>query len=115
VKTDAIDHGDDHLLPGPTDVAWDLAGAAIEWALDAAETRGLLERFRALTGDDASPRLPSYRIAYASFRAGVCSFAERAGESARWAAAGRYYRRAIERELVELASTHDGFVAGRGL
>jgi hypothetical protein len=115
VKTDAIDHGDDHLLPGPTDVAWDLAGAVIEWALDANETRGLLERFRELSGDDASPRLPSYRVAYASFRAGVCSFAERAGESARWAEAGRYYRGAIERELAELVSTRSGFVARRGL
>ena len=26
-KTDAIAHGDDHLFPGPTDIAWDLAGA----------------------------------------------------------------------------------------
>jgi hypothetical protein len=112
VKTDAVDHGDDHLLPGPADIAWDLAGAAIEWALDAAETRRLLERFRELSGDDASPRLPSYRIAYASFRAGVCSFAERAGESARWAEAGRYYRCALEREL---ASTRNGFAARRGL
>src|SRR5205814_4564754 len=30
LKVDAVAHGDDHFYPGPADVAWDLAGAAIE-------------------------------------------------------------------------------------
>src|SRR5215469_3144745 len=28
-KTDSVDHGDNHFFPGPCDIAWDLAGAAI--------------------------------------------------------------------------------------
>jgi hypothetical protein len=33
-KVDAIDHGDGVRLPGPTDPAWDLAGAVVEFGLD---------------------------------------------------------------------------------
>src|SRR5207245_10731321 len=31
LKTDGASHGDDHFFPGPTDIAWDVAGASIEW------------------------------------------------------------------------------------
>ena len=34
LKTDASSHGDDHFLPGPTDIAWDLAGVIVDWDLD---------------------------------------------------------------------------------
>src|SRR5436853_406434 len=33
LKTDGATHGDDHFFPGPTDIAWDIAGAAVEWNL----------------------------------------------------------------------------------
>src|SRR5262249_22811105 len=33
LKTDGVGHGDGHQLPGPTDIAWDLAGVIIEWKL----------------------------------------------------------------------------------
>src|SRR5262249_28094522 len=33
LKTDAVDHHDDHFLPGPTDLAWDVAGFSVEWGL----------------------------------------------------------------------------------
>src|SRR5262249_11683778 len=32
-KTDGVDHGDDHFLPGSTDIGWDVAGFATEWGL----------------------------------------------------------------------------------
>src|SRR5262249_51886436 len=31
VKTDALDHCDDHFFPGPQDIAWDLAAFSIEF------------------------------------------------------------------------------------
>ena len=33
IKTDALDHHNDHLLPGNQDIAWDIAGAAVEFGL----------------------------------------------------------------------------------
>src|SRR5690606_21087948 len=41
VKTDAIDHSTDHFLVGAQDIAWDIAGAAVEFDLDTGE-RGAL-------------------------------------------------------------------------
>ncbi|UJR83457.1 hypothetical protein [Sandaracinus amylolyticus] len=68
-KVDAISHGDDHFLPGPCDVAWDLAGAIVEWDLDRAHTAALLDRYVGTTGDrDARARVPAWTIAYLAFR-----------------------------------------------
>src|SRR5207302_4552914 len=39
IKVDGCTHGDDHFFPGPTDIAWDLAGAIVEWSLDRKSTR----------------------------------------------------------------------------
>src|SRR5207244_3469305 len=36
LKLDGTTHGDDHFFPGPCDIAWDIAGAIVEWELDAA-------------------------------------------------------------------------------
>jgi hypothetical protein len=30
LKVDAVQHGDDHFLPGPTDIAWDLNPKMLE-------------------------------------------------------------------------------------
>lgn len=69
-KVDATSHGDDHFLPGPCDVAWDLAGAVVEWRLDEAHTGALLDRHARRTGDgDARARLAPWLVAYAAFRA----------------------------------------------
>ena len=67
-KLDSVSDGDDHLLPGPTDVAWDLAGAVFEWGLSEGAQAALLARYRARSGDDAAPRLPLYLLAYGLFR-----------------------------------------------
>jgi hypothetical protein len=68
-KVDALDHGDDHFLPGPCDIAWDLAGAMIEWAMNPAQRARLIAAYQNVAGDDPRPRLPGYLIAYAAFRA----------------------------------------------
>jgi hypothetical protein len=67
-KVDAISHGDDHFFPGPTDVAWDLAGAIVEWELDDAGAERLLETYRRASSDDARPRIRAWTLAYAAFR-----------------------------------------------
>lgn len=74
-KCDAARHGDNHFFPGPTDVAWDLAGAVVEWRLDAAEQCFLLGRYQRATADDAQPRLAAYITAYCAFRAGYAEMA----------------------------------------
>jgi hypothetical protein len=75
IKVDAIDHADDHLLPGPCDSAWDVAGAVVEWDLSRAETTDFVARYHELTGDDVARRLRPYVLAYAAFRVGYFSTA----------------------------------------
>jgi hypothetical protein len=70
LKTDAAAHGDDHFLPGPCDVAWDLAGAAAERGMDAAAEAALVAAYRRRSGDDAGGRLPAWRLAYVAVRTG---------------------------------------------
>jgi len=75
MKVDAVTHGDDHFFPGPCDIAWDLAGIAVEWQLDNSGCEYLLRRFHALTGRDVSLELPLYMLAYSVFRMGFCKMA----------------------------------------
>ncbi|HET8549816.1 MAG TPA: hypothetical protein VFL57_17525 [Bryobacteraceae bacterium] len=64
-KTDALDHHDDHFFPGCQDIAWDIAGAEVEFDLPPGTF-----------GDN--PRLPFYRIAYCSYRLGYARMAQEA-------------------------------------
>lgn len=75
VKTDGVDHGDNHFFPGPCDIAWDLAGAAIEWELGAEASDFVVEQFRQRSGLDVSRELPLYKLAYSVFRLGFCKMA----------------------------------------
>jgi hypothetical protein len=76
IKTDAFDHHDDHFFPGCQDIAWDVAGAAIELGLDGGAKCFLLERYRSLSGDrTVTARLPHYTLAYLAFRLGYCRLA----------------------------------------
>jgi hypothetical protein len=78
LKTDATMHGDNHFFPGPCDIAWDVAGAVIEWQLDAAAEEELIACYKRLSDDDVRSRLAPYKIAYAAFRA---AFAQMAAHS----------------------------------
>jgi hypothetical protein len=102
-KTDAISHGDDHFFPGPADIAWDLAGAAVEWQMDSQATDFLLARFAHLTGDDPRPRFPAFLLAYSVFRMGYCKLAlsAEAGspEEIRLRRAYQHYRGEVQRQL----------------
>jgi len=74
-KLDGHGDGDGHLLPGPTDVCWDVAGAIIEWGMNEAQQHAFLRSFERRTGEHVAPRLPSYSIAYSALRVGALSLA----------------------------------------
>ncbi|MCU1298168.1 MAG: hypothetical protein JWO91_2446 [Acidobacteriaceae bacterium] len=75
LKTDATTHGDDHFFPGPCDIAWDLAGTAVEWNLSSDAMEFLLLRFRELTGIDVAKRISIFILGYAVFRMAFCKMA----------------------------------------
>ena len=77
-KLDAADHGDNHFFPGPSDIAWDLAGAIVEWKLNSEAAQILIREYRRITNDAVGMRLPGYLIAYSCFR---MAFAQSAANS----------------------------------
>ncbi len=79
LKTDAADHCADHFLPGGADILWDIAGAAVEFQLRAAEREYLFEQYRAISGDaPARELLRFYEVAYTAFRLGYSTLAAHA-------------------------------------
>lgn len=71
LKTDGVDHGDDHFLPGATDLAWDVAGFAAEWGLDEGACADFAAEAARQAGDPHLPdRLPFYQAAYLAMRTG---------------------------------------------
>jgi hypothetical protein len=90
VKTDALDHHDDHFYPGPQDIAWDPAACGVEFHCE----ERLLECYTRESGDHGvAGRLPFYRAAYLAFRLGYCDMAAASlGETSD----GRRFRRARE-------------------
>ena len=78
LKTDCGSHGDDHFFPGPTDIAWDLAGAIVEWRMDDQQKGEFLARYHRAAGDDVSTRIDGFIKAYTVFRLGYCLMAANA-------------------------------------
>ena len=68
LKADSGGHGDDHFFPGPTDIAWDLAGAIVEWQMNDQQTTEFLNLYHRASGDDAVPRIDGFIRAYTVFR-----------------------------------------------
>jgi hypothetical protein len=90
LKTDGTSHGDDHLFPGPTDIAWDLAGIIVEWDLRGEQSEFFLSEYRRRSGDDAGFRVRPYLLAYSVFRAAFCRMG--AAAMAAWDEAHRLRR-----------------------
>jgi thiamine kinase-like enzyme len=78
LKTDSGSHGDDHFFPGPTDIAWDLAGAIVEWQMSEGQATEFLNLYRRASGDDARARIDGFINAYAVFRLAYCLMAANA-------------------------------------
>lgn len=81
-KVDASSHGDDHFYPGPTDTAWDLAGAITEWRLDKEASDLLIDEYKRISRDSIETRLRAYLIAYCAFRLALTTSAERSMDDA---------------------------------
>lgn len=75
VKVDGTTHGDDHFFPGPTDIAWDLAGTIVEWNLDENATEFFLDSYLRASGDNARHRIAAFVLAYITFRMAYCGMA----------------------------------------
>jgi hypothetical protein len=106
LKTDSADHASDHLMPGSADVAWDVAGAVVEWQLDRAQTDAFVRAYRTLSGDDVRARLQSYVVTYACFRVAYASFAGQGtalAERERWRVSEQGYRERLRGALRELS------------
>ncbi|MGE5499585.1 MAG: hypothetical protein ACM3Q2_16015 [Syntrophothermus sp.] len=83
MKTDSLQHHISHFIPGSADIAWDLAGAIIEFRLGGSKSgKHLTSTYIDLSGDlNITKRLPFYIAAYAAFRLGYTEFAaERSGD-----------------------------------
>jgi hypothetical protein len=98
LKTDAVDHYDDHFFPGCQDIAWDIAGAEIEFGV---AENAIVDRYLTIEQDSTLPqRLPFYRTAYLAYRAGYADLAAQSlGDSSdgrRFAALRDKYRGAVD-------------------
>ncbi|HEX7051812.1 MAG TPA: phosphoribosyltransferase [Longimicrobiales bacterium] len=110
-KVDALDHGDGLRLPGPADVAWDLAGAAIEFSLDDDVIAGITRRCAAAAGDDAAlldDAVAACRAPYAAYWLADATLSAREAlddfDRARLHAEALRYRAALARELRRAAA-----------
>jgi hypothetical protein len=99
LKTDSGSHGDDHFFPGPTDIAWDLAGAIVEWKMNDEQRTEFLDRYHRTAKDDASARIDGFVKAYTVFRLAYCLMAANAmngsDEQLRLQRAAAEYRAAL--------------------
>ncbi len=76
LKCDGLDHHDDHFWPGTQDIAWDLAGAMVEFGMTEEARERLLAEFEARTGDrGARAVLPFHEAAYLACRLGYATLA----------------------------------------
>lgn len=79
LKLDALDHSQAHDLVGCQDIAWDVAGAAVEFGLSAAETHALA----GAAGADPV-MLALSETCYPAFQAGLCAMAGDPAGAARY-------------------------------
>lgn len=105
VKVHGMGHEFDQTLVGQQSMAWDVAGALVEWGWEMGTAGPLFDAFSAAGGETMAPaEIVCYRLAYAAFRTGQCKLcAEAAGadvaESRRLWRAYRWYRADLARTL----------------
>jgi hypothetical protein len=75
LKLDAVSHGDNHFFPGPCDIAWDVAGAIVEWDLVGEMRESFIGDYERRSGDLVRQRLAPYLLAYSAFHLGWCRMA----------------------------------------
>jgi hypothetical protein len=117
LKVDAIDHGDDHLYPGPCDPAWDIAGVMLELRLTQAQRGELLELYRRAARDDVAPRIAPWLVAYAASRVGCLEMASLSAdplERERMRAERAGYLEQLRRELAAWQALERGHGGDHG-
>ena len=120
LKTDALDHHAAHDLIGCQDMAWDVAGAVVEFELAESEAGALTGATERASGSDVDRELLAfYRVAYLAFRLGQASLAAQmhgsdAAETARLNAAAARYAAEAQRLLLQntRATTRPGSLVG---
>ncbi len=76
LKTDALDHAAAHDLVGCQDIAWDIAGAAVEFGLSDAAAEALADRVAQKSGYPVSrPLLRLMKPCYLAFQLGAAGMA----------------------------------------
>ena len=75
LKSDAVDHHAAHDLIGCQDLAWDVAGAIVEFGLDAREAGRLRQLLAQADAAVSGDLLEFYLVAYPAFRVGQVSVA----------------------------------------
>ena len=91
LKLDGCSHGDDHFFPGPCDIAWDIAGAIVEWGMDRHTSEYFVDAYVRESGDQIRRRLYPYLVAYATFRMAWSKMAAHASE-------GEFDQQLLERD-----------------
>lgn len=117
-KTDAAAHGDDHFYPGPTDIAWDLAGAIVEWNLNPEASAAFSCEYTRQSGDDPEPRLHAYQVAYCAFRMAFALSAAQsadAHEKSRFAHSARRYTEKLNMLLAKIPPAQIGIAASHAV
>jgi hypothetical protein len=108
LKTDALDHHCAHDLIGCQDLAWDVAGAIVEFALDPDDAARLVEMTERAVGRSINRDLLAfYRPAYCCFRVGQARlWAEMCGDTGECA---RIHSRAILYETTIKPLLYDNY------
>jgi hypothetical protein len=107
LKTDCTGHDLDHTIVGRQPLAWDVAGAIVEWGLNERQSAELLDAIRAAGAPVPPPTvLHFHRMAYAAFRMGQCSLCAGMSdhvpeERSRLRSGESFYRDALRR-LIEI-------------
>jgi hypothetical protein len=75
-KTDAVDHSTAHDLVGCQDIAWDIAGATVEFDLSDTERERLRKAVAAAAGYETAPEIVAlFEVLYLCFQAGLWTYA----------------------------------------
>lgn len=83
LKADAHDHAQAHDLVGAQDVAWDIAGAVVEFDLSADEAAAVCDRVAQACRRRPEPAvIAAFVLAYCAFQAGLWRFAAAGADEA---------------------------------
>jgi hypothetical protein len=97
LKTDCCGHDWDHTVIGRQSWLWDVAGALVEWNLDAKEAAPLLSSlFVARVQEVSRDELRFHYLSYAAFRLGMLAMS---AQNTSHREAVEFYRQALQRGL----------------